>query len=281
VKAKWPKICGKDELSRDGRGFDGYRLTELDQEGTGMQESALAGEAPKNAKSKKSVFGHDRRLRQPELDLPESFRPNAPNQADGIAFLDSLQASAFPLCVFDPQYRGVLDRQKYGNEGSRQKERARLRQMDDALIGRFIEKIDRVLIPSGHLLLWLDKYHLCTGVGAWLERTALETVDLIVWHKMRIGMGYRTRRTSEYCLVLQKRPLRAKGVWKAHDIPDVWSEKTPWRAGHAKPVGLQTRLIDCLTNPGDTVIDPAAGAYTVLEAAKAAGRNFLGCDLGD
>ena len=125
----------------------------------------------------------------------------------------------------------------------------------------------------------MDKYHLCTGVGAWLEGTSLQTVDLIVWNKMRIGMGYRTRRTSEYCLVLQKKPLRAKGVWKAHDIPDVWNEKLPSRGGHAKPLGLQSRLIDCLTNPGDTVIDPAAGTFTVLEACKATERNFLGCDL--
>jgi site-specific DNA-methyltransferase (adenine-specific) len=151
--------------------------------------------------------------------------------------------------------------------------------MDDALIGRFIEAIDRVLIGSGHLLLWLDKYHLCTGVAPWIGGTDLETVDLIVWNKMRIGMGYRTRRTSEYLLVLQKKPLRAKGVWKAHDIPDVWNEKLKQRGGHAKPVGLQSRLIDCLTNPGDTVIDPAAGTFSVLEASKATERNFLGCDL--
>jgi site-specific DNA-methyltransferase (adenine-specific) len=173
----------------------------------------------------------------------------------------------------------VLDRQKYGNEGKRQKERAERVQMSEALIGEFIREIDRVLIESGHLLLWMDKYHLCTGVAAWLDGTRLETVDLIVWNKMRIGMGYRTRRTSEYCLVLQKKPLRAKGVWKAHDIPDVWNEKLPHRGGHAKPVGLQTRLIDCLTNPGDVVIDPAAGTYSVLNACAAAGRNFLGCDL--
>ena len=244
-----------------------------------MQDGALDTDGLDRAKSKKNVFSNERLLQQPTLDLPPSFKPNARNQADGLVFLDSLQHASFPLCIFDPQYRGVLDRQKYGNEGERQKERAKLEQMDDDLIGQFIAGIDRVLIGSGHLLLWLDKYHLCTGVSDWIGQTDLETVDLIVWNKMRIGMGYRTRRTSEYLLVLQKKPLRAKGVWKAHDIPDVWNEKVAFRAGHAKPVGLQTKLIDCLTNPGDTVIDPAAGTFTVLEAAKAAERNFLGCDL--
>ena len=227
----------------------------------------------------RNVFSNERLLVQPEFDLPPSFRTNARNQADGKVFLESLAADAFPLCIFDPQYRGVLDRQKYGNEGKRQKERAARVQMSEDVIKRFIAQIDRVLIKSGHLLLWMDKYHLCTGVGAWLEGTTLQTVDLIVWNKMRIGMGYRTRRTSEYCLILQKKPLRAKGVWKAHDIPDVWNEKLPSRGGHAKPVGLQSRLIDCLTNPGDVVIDPAAGTFTVLDACRATGRTFLGCDL--
>lgn len=239
----------------------------------------LGSDGLEQAQSKKNVFSRERHLQQPTLDLPPSFKPNVPNQSDGLVFLQSLQGSAFPLCIFDPQYRGVLDRQKYGNEGERQKDRARLKQMDDELIGHFIAEIDRILIGSGHLLLWLDKYHLCTGVSSWTGSTDLETVDLIVWNKMRIGMGYRTRRTSEYLLVLQKKPLRAKGVWKAHDIPDVWNEKLAQRGGHAKPVGLQSRLIDCLTNSGDMVIDPAAGTYSVLAACQATERQFLGCDL--
>lgn len=245
-------------------------LSASEKTGRGAEDEALA---------RRNVFSGERRLVQPELALPPSLKLDRRQQNEGKAFLESLASEAFPLCIFDPQYRGVLDRQKYGNEGSRQKDRAERVQMSEALIKGFIEEIDRVLIKSGHLLLWMDKYHLCTGVADWLEATSLETVDLIVWNKMRIGMGYRTRRTSEYCLVLQKKPLRAKGVWKAHDIPDVWNEKLPNRGGHAKPVGLQARLIDCLTNPGDVVIDPAAGTYSVLAACEETGRHFLGCDL--
>ncbi len=244
-----------------------------------MEAKEADGDDKSSAATRRNVFSNERLLVQPELDLPASFQTNCRNQADGKVFLESLAASSFPLCIFDPQYRGVLDRQKYGNEGKRQKDRAARIQMSEDVIKSFIAEIDRVLIQSGHLLLWMDKYHLCTGVGPWLEGTDLQTVDLIVWNKMRIGMGYRTRRTSEYCLVLQKKPLRAKGVWKAHDIPDVWNEKLPSRGGHAKPVGLQSRLIDCLTNPGDIVVDPAAGTFSVLDACQAAKRTFLGCDL--
>ena len=229
--------------------------------------------------SRSSVFGHTRDLEQPKVSLPRRFVANARNQADGLELLRALRPDSFPLCVFDPQYRGVLDKQKYGNEGSRQKKRSILPQMHEAQIIAFIGEIDKALMPSGHLLLWTDKFHLCTGVTHWFEGTDLKTVDLIVWNKKRMGMGYRTRRTSEYCLVLQKAPLRAKGVWLAHDIPDVWDERPPSRLAHAKPIGLQARLIEALTNPGDTVIDPAAGSYSVLAACRRADREFLGCDI--
>ena len=53
----------------------------------------------------------------------------------------------------------------------------------------------------------------------------MSTVDAMTWDKGRMGMGYRTRRRTEYLLVLQKEPTRAKGVWTAHDIPDIWLEK--------------------------------------------------------
>lgn len=247
----------------------------------GLANLVEAEEVEQVGRQRVSVFGHTREVEQPKIVVPLGFRLNERNQSDGLAFLKALEAGGFPLCIFDPQYRGVLDKQKYGNEGSRQKERSILPQMDEALIISFIRAVDRALMPSGHLLLWIDKFHLCTGIAHWLVGTELNTVDLIVWNKLRMGMGYRTRRMSEYCLVLQKAPLRAKGVWLAHDIPDVWDEKLQTKFTHAKPVKLQARLIDALTNTQEIVIDPAAGSYSVLEACRLANRQFLGCDIRD
>ncbi len=229
----------------------------------------------------RSVFVRGRHLPQPQpvVRLPRGLALNGRNKSDGLEFLARLGADHFPLVFFDPQYRGVLDHQAYGNEGARQRARSTLRQMTDQEIGRFFREIERVLMPSGHLLLWTDKFHLCMGMRPWFEGTRLEIVDLIVWNKQRMGMGYRTRRVSEYLAVLQKTPRRAKGVWAAHDIPDVWDEKMTKAGPHAKPIGLQSRLIESLTNPGDTVIDPASGSFSVLEACQRTGRDFLGCDI--
>ncbi|MHC8441777.1 MAG: DNA methyltransferase [Candidatus Eutrophobiaceae bacterium] len=206
---------------------------------------------------------------------------------DGLEFLAKLPADAVPVAFFDPQYRGVLDKLAYGNEGqSRGRGRSALQQMDEPTIAAFIREINRVLIPSGHLFLWVDKFHLCNGFRNWLEGTKLDVVDLINWDKQRIGMGYRSRRRTEYCLVLQRTPRKAKGVWKSHNIPDTWPEKIERNGSsgghpHAKPVKLQAALIEAVSDAGDFIIDPAAGSFTVMDAAINAQpeRQFLGCDL--
>ncbi len=216
-----------------------------------------------------------------EKRLPNGMEPNRRLQMDGIAFLSLLPDESISAAFLDPQYRGVLDKLAYGNEGKgRGKERAALQQMNDETIRQFIGGIGRVLKPSSHLFLWMDKFHLCEGFSGWHSETPLEVVDLISWDKGRIGMGYRTRRTTEYCAVLQKKPRRAKGVWTIHNIPDTWREKIEGRTHtHQKPVGLQSALIAAVTNEGDYVIDPAAGSFSTMDAAIQIKRKFLGCDL--
>ena len=234
-----------------------------------------------NAVQRNGVFSNHRTLQAPRLDLPPELVPNTRLQMDGLHFLSLLPADSIPVAFLDPQYRGVLDKLAYGNEGvTRGQGRSALMQMDEATIAEFVRGIDRVLTPSGHLFLWMDKFHLCQDFQEWLADTALEVVDLVVWDKDRMGMGYRTRRQSEYCVVLQKQPRRAKGVWKLHNIPDVWREKKPSKGhAHSKPIDLQARLIQAVSQPGDAVIDPAAGSFSVLYAARDVGREFLGCDI--
>ena len=48
---------------------------------------------------------------------------------------------------------------------------------------------------------------------------------------------------------------------------------------HAKPVNLIARLIGAVTKPGDLVVDPAAGGFTVMHVATEMERWFLGCDI--
>lgn len=208
------------------------------------------------------------------------FNMNKKNLADGLELLADIEDSSVATAFFDPQYRGVLDKLKYGNEGqARGKARSELTQMDEDTIIKFINEINRVLKGSGHLFLWVDKFHLCQGVLDWFKETNLNLVDMIVWDKGKIGMGYRTRRKSEYLIVFQKSPVKAKACWTDHAIPDVWEEKTPKTHPHSKPIELQRRLIVATTVEGDVVLDPASGGFSVFEACKLLNRDFIGGDI--
>src|SRR6185436_14225956 len=169
------------------------------------------------------------------------------NECDGLLLLKKLPNNAIPLAFFDPQYRGVLDKLRYGNEGQRQRGRATLTQMSLETIREFLQELARVIIPSGHVMLWVDKFHFVDGIKPWIADLPMSTVDAMTWDKGRMGMGYRTRRRAEYLLVLQKEPTRAKGVWTAHDIPDIWLEKVEKKHPHAKPELLHAALIEATT----------------------------------
>lgn len=248
-----------------------------------MQKSLFPDEQQSTTREPKSVFSNTRKIKQPPFIHIDGVEINKRHKMDGLSLLAKINVDSIPLVFLDPQYRAILDKQKYGNEGkNRGKKRAELPQMTDDVITNFVEEIGRILMPSGHLMLWVDKYMLCNGINGLFDGSALEIVDLITWNKERMGMGYRTRRFGEHLVILQKPPKRAKGVWHIHDIPDVWSEKIEngeRNHTHGKPLGLQKRLIEAVTNVGDVVVDPAAGGYSVLAAALAVERHFLGCDI--
>ena len=211
-----------------------------------------------------------------------TYGENQRNLADGLKLLKEINDNTVQAAFFDPQYRGILDKQKYGNEGmSRGKARCSLQQMSVDTIKQFINEIERVLVKSGHLFLWVSKYTLCSGeIRDWFDNhTQLSLVDMIVWDKVSFGMGSRSRSQSEYLVAFQKPPVRAKGCWTDHSIPDVWPEKVKKVHPHSKPIELQKRLIEATTKARDVVIDPAAGGFSVLEACMASGRNFIGCDI--
>jgi site-specific DNA-methyltransferase (adenine-specific) len=207
---------------------------------------------------------------------------NARQKMDGVELLERIPRAVIDLAWLDPQYRGVLDKLAFGNEGERQGDRSKLPQQSDSDIAFMVEEIARVLRPSAHLMLWTDKFSIASAhYQRWLRHARkLSVVDLIAWNKLRPGMGRRARCVTEYLVVLQKEPVRAKDHWSDHSLRDSWSESTDRTIhAHCKPYVLTERLIRATTHIGDTVLDPCAGGYGVLEACLASGRNFVGSDL--
>lgn len=201
---------------------------------------------------------------------------------DGTELLSQLEYNSMSACFFDAQYRGILDKMDYGNEGERQKGRSKLAQMGEEDIAYFVDLIGKKLAPSGYMFFWIDKFHLCEGTHLKLVKD-LNLTSMITWDKESFGMGYRTRATSEFLMIYQKSPKIIK-TWKDKSIRDIWREKiehprTEGAHPHKKPYGLIERLILSVTEPDDFVVDPCAGSFVVLDACKATGRNFIGCDL--
>src|SRR5262245_51972791 len=149
-----------------------------------------------------------------------AFIPNVAQTGDALALLRSLPDGAAALGFFDPQFRELLERQHYGNEGvSRQSERARLPAMTPDYVDAVVHEFGRVLKPSGYLMRWTDKFCLCEG-RLRFPADILKIVDLIVTDNARLGMGYRTRARGDFLVVAQKPPIKARVTWTDHAIPD-------------------------------------------------------------
>jgi site-specific DNA-methyltransferase (adenine-specific) len=214
--------------------------------------------------------------------MTTAFQRNTPQAGDALALLQSLSDSCTRLGFFDPQHRDNLDKLKYGNEGARQRERSKLPQMSSEYIDACCREFARVLMPSSYLMQWMNAFQLGTGVHLRIAGV-LQVVDIIAWDNLRIGMNRRSRRRGDYLVALQKPPLKARATWRTKPtIPDRWPEKIikpRSQHPHIKPIGLISALIEAITSPGDLVVDPAAGSFVVMHAARQLGREFLGCDL--
>ena len=46
-----------------------------------------------------------------------TIKENFENIIDGLSLLSQIKDDSISCCFFDPQYRGVLDKLHYGNEG--------------------------------------------------------------------------------------------------------------------------------------------------------------------
>jgi site-specific DNA-methyltransferase (adenine-specific) len=187
---------------------------------------------------------------------------------------------------WDPQFRQLLDKQRYGNEGiNRGKRRKQLPAMSTEFIASCDAEIGRIIVPSGYCCRWVDEFQLLNGL---FKIAGLEHVGVIHWNNGRPGTGKRIRPTGGSVVILQKPPIgvRAKRLavrWKTLPmIRGVHYEKIPFPKTahpHRKPIGLIAEIVLAVTEPGDIIIDPAAGSFVVLAAALGCRRRFFGTDI--
>lgn len=90
---------------------------------------------------------------------------------------------------------------------------------------------------------------------------------------------YRFKGVAEYC--------DEYGWYTMVNMKDVWSldmvgRTSAERTGYAtqKPLELMKRIVNASTRPGDICADFFCGSGSLLSAANALGRHFVGCDAG-
>ncbi|MXZ03768.1 MAG: site-specific DNA-methyltransferase, partial [Chloroflexi bacterium] len=64
-----------------------------------------------------TVYSNERTLTIPQNPLPDSLPTNRRVAMDGLTLMSKLPEECIAAAFFDPQYRGVLDKLSYGNEG--------------------------------------------------------------------------------------------------------------------------------------------------------------------
>ena len=83
-------------------------------------------------------------------------------------------------------------------------------------------------------------------------------------------------RVPRYKRFLDEQPGRKRDdIWL--DVAQPGNSAADWST--RKPVSLYRRLIECATDPGDTVCDPFAGCATTCVAAEQLQREWIGIDI--
>ena len=159
----------------------------------------------------------------------------------------------------------------------------------EALFDTLVDETSRPLAPVGCCCC-------CGGGGGpdpqfarWSMKmdSKLQYVQMLIWDKGPIGMGWRYRRSYETVLVATRRGGRMPWYDNSDKIeniirPGAYGIKKilPSKNQHPtqKPVELFELFIRLHTKPGDLVVDPFCGSGSSGVAAKKLGRSWLGCD---
>jgi len=139
-------------------------------------------------------------------------------------------------------------------------------------------EVKRVLVPGGSLLVFggiklmpdvmakLGDLFDYQWVFAWYKSNAMQfgktgysVLDIAVWY----STGKATAKNKKRDVIVH--PIIPSENDFGHPTP--------------KPVKVMTHLIDCLSQPGDTILDPFMGSGTTGVACVQTGRNFIGIEI--
>lgn len=211
-------------------------------------------------------------------------------QAETITTLRSLEAHSVAAVITDPPYcSGGLNESRKKQAGAQgvaygSKSHEDWFLNDNMTTGGLVWMLrelaveaERLLVPGGSLLCFTD-WRMLPHVAPAMESSGLIFRNLVVWDKGSPGLGDGFKPTHEMIMHFAKgtpRLFSKKGsnVIRTRRVPGA-KKIHPTE----KPAELLGRLIQVVTEPGDTVLDPFAGSGSCGVAATELGRHFMGVD---
>ena len=134
----------------------------------------------------------------------------------------------------------------------------------------------RDLLPEGgSFVSFIDWRQWPNLVGA-LETCNYRVQGMVVWDKGSMGLGNGFRAQHELICHASKGVPNVYDKGKGNVLR--WPRQDTDDHPSPKPEPLMGQLIEVVTPPGGTVLDPFMGSGTTLRAAKAYGRNAIGIE---
>jgi site-specific DNA-methyltransferase (adenine-specific) len=215
--------------------------------------------------------------------------PYTLHRGDALAVLRDLPSGSVDAVITDPPYSSGGRRE---NARSVRVSMTRSVENEDWIAGdsmstagfiwtmrEFAMEARRVLVEGGHLLAFID-WRMYPNLSVAIESADLRQHPTLVWDKAHFGMGAIFRNQHEWICHFTKGSPAAPN---RRDTPNVLRYPNDRADDHPtqKPLDLMRRLVDVVTAPGGTVLDPFMGSGTTGVAALLEGRKFIGVEMTD
>ncbi len=194
--------------------------------------------------------------------------------------LETLPEECINLVLFDPPYSsGQVHKTHAGRYN--QYTSGSLIPFDDLsergfalFIKPILKELYRVQKIGSHFYCYSDWKQL-RNLMDFIELASYKLNGVLVWDKQRFGTGRPWRSQIEFIIHASKGKAR-KGNFLNH--ANIFNVKRTGKL-YEKPIEIASKIIECVTDEGDIVLDPMCGSGNNLIAAKSLNRNYIGIDL--
>lgn len=190
------------------------------------------------------------------------------HRGDCINIMAGLPAGSIDFILTDPPY--LVNYR--GRDG-----RTVINDDNDAWLKPAFSQMHRVLKPDAFCLSFYGWNYIERFMSAWKEAGFIPAEHFVFRKRYASSARFARRHHEQAFLLVKGRP--PPPAQPLDDIRDDWRYTGNKLHPTQKPLSALRPLIESLTKPGDTVMDPFCGSGSTLLAAKLCGRNYVGIEL--